>query len=215
MSPQAATEQPASTQNPMRHDVASTSQASGVPVASRPTPPRLITAPESAVKRCTGKWRAMKTVQTRNAGAQPTPISTWPNTNTPKLGATRREHSAENREREAHQHRPSHAVQVDADADEELHRAEREVKRSREGAELLRREVELGLQRRREDRRDSAKRLAHRERGRQRQQHGPGQGWAWRRAFSGGHEKSKLPSALRARSCCAPAPGCSGAEKRL
>ncbi len=62
----------------MRHELASTSQASGVPVASSPMPPRLITAPDTAAKRSGGKWCATNTVHTRKAGAQPMPISTWP-----------------------------------------------------------------------------------------------------------------------------------------
>jgi len=40
-----------------------------------------------------------------------------------------------------------HAAQVDADADHQLHRAESEVKGASEGAKLLWREMELGLER--------------------------------------------------------------------
>src|SRR5574337_298486 len=88
ISPQAATEQPASTKKPMRHDVASTSHASGVPVTSRPMPPTLRIRPETAAKRSGGKWRAMNTVHTRKAAAQPMPISTCPSTSTAYPGAS-------------------------------------------------------------------------------------------------------------------------------
>ena len=85
ISPQASTPQPPSTQKPMRHELASISQASGVPVSSRPMPPTLMARPEMAAKRCAGMCRAMNTVHTRKAGAQPMPISTWPATSMPKL----------------------------------------------------------------------------------------------------------------------------------
>jgi hypothetical protein len=87
ISSQASTPSPASTQKPVRQELACTSQASGVPVNSMPTPPSAITRPETAAKRTGGKWRAMNTVQTRKAGAQPMPISTCPSTSTPKLPA--------------------------------------------------------------------------------------------------------------------------------
>ena len=74
---------PPSTQKPMRQDEASISQASGVPVSSMPMPPRPSVMPEMAAKRFAGMLRAMNTVQTRKAGAQPTPISTWPATSMP------------------------------------------------------------------------------------------------------------------------------------
>ena len=72
----------------MRQDVASISHASGVPVISMPMPPNPSVMPDTAAKRPGGKCRAMNTVQTRKAGAQPTPISTWPSTSTPKFGAS-------------------------------------------------------------------------------------------------------------------------------
>jgi hypothetical protein len=81
ISAHAATEQPASAQKPMRHDQVCTSHANGVPVASSPTPPMLSTVPDIAANRAGSKRRAMKTVHARNAGAQPTPINTWPSTN--------------------------------------------------------------------------------------------------------------------------------------
>jgi hypothetical protein len=64
-------------------------------------------------------------------------------------------------------------MQVDADADEELHGAERKMKGAGERAELLRRQVEFGLERRGQHGRDSAEGLAHRKGGGQRQQHDP------------------------------------------
>src|ERR1019366_9513987 len=66
----AAAEQPASTQKPIRQEVASTSHASGVPVASSPIPPMLRTAPDIAANRSAAKCRAMNTVHTKKAGAQ-------------------------------------------------------------------------------------------------------------------------------------------------
>ena len=65
---------------PMRQEVASISQASGVPVISMPIPPRPRMMPEIAAKRPAGKCREINTVHTRNAGAHPMPIRTWPNT---------------------------------------------------------------------------------------------------------------------------------------
>jgi hypothetical protein len=50
-------------------------------------------------------------------------------------------------QRKAGQDGPAHAVQVDADADERLHRAESEVKGASERAKLLWREMKLGLER--------------------------------------------------------------------
>jgi len=85
----------------------------------------------------------------------------------------------------------AHTVEIDGDAHEELHRAEREVNRPREHAELLGREAEVALQRRRHDRADGAKRRAHVERAHQRQQHpqraARGQGFGGGCAGAGGH----------------------------
>ena len=73
--------QPASTPKPQRQSLASISQASGVAVASTPMLLRLMIRPEMAVKRCALKWWLMNTVQTKNAGAQPVPISICPTIN--------------------------------------------------------------------------------------------------------------------------------------
>ena len=78
----ASAEAAASTTNPARHEYACTSQASGVPVTSMPMPPIASTSPETVAKRAAGKCRAMNTVHTRKAGAQPTPISACPATST-------------------------------------------------------------------------------------------------------------------------------------
>lgn len=50
-------------------------------------------------------------------------------------------------QRKAGQDGPARTVQVDADANEQLHRAESEVKGASERATLLGREMELGLER--------------------------------------------------------------------
>jgi hypothetical protein len=46
------------------------------------------TSPETEAKRAAGKCRAMNTVHTRKAGAQPMPISTWPVISSGKLVAS-------------------------------------------------------------------------------------------------------------------------------
>ena len=78
ISSHASTDKPASSAKPLRQPQLSTSQASGVPVSSRPVPPMPRPMPETKAKRELGKCREMNTVQARNAGAQPTPISNWP-----------------------------------------------------------------------------------------------------------------------------------------
>ena len=75
---QASAEPAASTANPVRHELTSTTQASGVPVASIPSPPSPSTSPDTEANCAAGKRRAMKTVHTRKAGAQPIPISACP-----------------------------------------------------------------------------------------------------------------------------------------
>ncbi|MDT4862830.1 hypothetical protein FQZ97_975030 [compost metagenome] len=79
---QANADAKASTRKPARHEYACTSHASGVPVASMPRPPMASTMPDTVAKRAAGKCRAMNTVHTRKAGAQPTPISACPATST-------------------------------------------------------------------------------------------------------------------------------------
>lgn len=83
----------------------------------------------------------------------------------------RREHRAGHRERERGQHGAADAMQVDADADEDLHGAEGEVKGAREGAERLRGGSELSLQLWCHQSGDCAIRLAQREATRQCHQH--------------------------------------------
>ena len=78
----------ASTPKPQRQLLSSINSASGVAVASKPRPLMLITRPDTAVNRAAGKYRPMNTVHTRNAGAQPLPISTCPSSSQPKLGAS-------------------------------------------------------------------------------------------------------------------------------
>jgi len=62
---------------------------------------------------------------------------------------------------------------ANADAHEQLHRPECEMKGARERAELLRRQMKFGLQRCRQHGPDGAEGLAHRERRHQGQQHDP------------------------------------------
>ncbi len=78
ISSQASTDSAASNAKPPRQPQRSTSQASGVPVSSRPRPPTPMPMPDTNAKRELGKCREMNTVQARKAGAQPTPISIWP-----------------------------------------------------------------------------------------------------------------------------------------
>ena len=61
--------------------------ASGVPVNSKPRLPTPRPTPDMKAKRWLGKWRATNTVQARNAGAQPTPISSCPSISQPYCGA--------------------------------------------------------------------------------------------------------------------------------
>lgn len=82
MAAQASTQPSASAAKPQRQELASISQASGVAVASTPRLPMLITSPEVAVKRSAAKCRLMNSVHTRNAGAQPVPISSCPSRST-------------------------------------------------------------------------------------------------------------------------------------
>jgi len=70
------------------------------------------------------------------------------------------EDRAGDRQRKRRQHRAANAMQVDADAHEELHGAEGEMECPRKNAERLRREPELVLQRTRHDGADRAKSLA-------------------------------------------------------
>ena len=72
---------------PERQPQCCTTQASGVPVSIRPRPPRPRLRPEKKAKRSLGKWRAMKMVQARKAGEQPTPIMICPSISQPWLGA--------------------------------------------------------------------------------------------------------------------------------
>ncbi|MOA28281.1 hypothetical protein D3C78_1492100 [compost metagenome] len=67
----------------LRQPWRSTSQASGVPVSSMPMPPSPRLTPDTMANCEALKWRAMYTVQTRKAGAQPRPISTWPASSQP------------------------------------------------------------------------------------------------------------------------------------
>ena len=102
-----------------------------------------------------------------------------------------RQHRARNGERKRHQQGAPHAVQVDADAHEQLHGAEGKRKRPGKHPQRLCRQPELGPQARRHDGRDGAKRLAQRKARHQRQQHGPcGAGgkkrWGRRRRGHGG-----------------------------
>ena len=83
ISSQDATHSPHSSQKPLRQPPSSTTQASGVPVNSRPRPPTPMDRPEKKANRSAGKWRAMKMVQARKAGEQPTPISNWPSISQP------------------------------------------------------------------------------------------------------------------------------------
>ena len=78
ISSQASADITASSTNPLRQPARCTSQASGVPVNSSPSPPTPMAMPDTKAKRALGKCRAMNTVQARNAGAQPTPISNCP-----------------------------------------------------------------------------------------------------------------------------------------
>ena len=80
MTSQASAEPAASTRNPVRQELTSTTQASGVPVSSMPRPPIPSTSPETDANCAAGNWRAMNTVHTRKAGAQPMPISACPST---------------------------------------------------------------------------------------------------------------------------------------
>jgi hypothetical protein len=82
-------------------------------------------------------------------------------------------------------------VQVDADSHEQLHGTEREVKRAGERAELLRRQMKFGLQRCCQYGRDGPEGLAHRERGRQRQQYDPGPGMPVLRILGGHHRRER------------------------
>ena len=76
-----------STTKAVRHEVASISHASGVPVSSMPIVPSAIAVPDTAAKRCAGKRREMNTVQATKAGEQPIPISAWPSSSSRKSGA--------------------------------------------------------------------------------------------------------------------------------
>ena len=55
ISSQASAASPASTPNPMRHDDCCTSQASGVPVNSMPSPPTPMAMPDTIANRLAGK----------------------------------------------------------------------------------------------------------------------------------------------------------------
>src|ERR1039458_729861 len=70
------------------------------------------------------------------------------------------------------------------------------MKGAGERAELLRRQMKFGLQRCCQYGRDGPEGLAHRERGRQRQQHDPGPGMPGRGALSGHHAASVAASLL-------------------
>ena len=83
ISSHASTDNTASSAKPLRQPQRSTSQASGVPVSSRPMPPMPRPTPDTNAKRELGKCREMNTVHARNAGAQPTPISNWPSSSQP------------------------------------------------------------------------------------------------------------------------------------
>ena len=80
MTSQASADPAASTRKPVRQELTFTTQASGVPVISMPSPPMPSTMPDTEANRAASNWRAMNTVQTRNAGAQPMPISACPST---------------------------------------------------------------------------------------------------------------------------------------
>ena len=79
----ASADSTASSTKPLRQPHCCTSQASGVPVSSRPSPPTPMPTPDRNAKREAGKCRAMNTVQARKAGAQPTPMSSCPNISQP------------------------------------------------------------------------------------------------------------------------------------
>ena len=85
MASQASADIAPNARKPARHDCCSMSQASGVPVSSRPAEPMPSAVPDTDAKRSPANWRAMNTVHTRNAGAQPMPMSTWPSTSGKKL----------------------------------------------------------------------------------------------------------------------------------
>jgi hypothetical protein len=96
-----------------------------------------------------------------------------------------RQRRAEDRERKRDERRSPHAVEVDADAHQELQGAERKVERAGEHAERLRCQPELGRELRRHDRGDGAIRLAEREGTGQCQQHRPARSAAARRGRGG------------------------------
>ena len=206
MTSQASAEPAASTRKPVRQELTSTTQASGVPVSSMPRPPIPSTSPETDANCAAGNWRAMNTVHTRKAGAQPMPISACPSSTSAIAGRERRQQRAGDRQRESGQHGAPHAMEVDADAHQQLQRAEAEVKDAGEQAELLRREAEVALQLGRHHGRDGAVGLAQREGGGQREQHDPCRAHGTLRG--GGvcvavHEAGFRPPA---RGCRAPAP---------
>jgi hypothetical protein len=73
---------------PSRQLPCCTTQASGVPVNISPSPPSPRLRPEKKANRSGGKCRAISSVQARNAGEQPMPISTCPAISQPWLGAS-------------------------------------------------------------------------------------------------------------------------------
>ena len=95
-----------------------------------------------------------------------------------KAGGQRRHRRAQRHQRRGRQHGAAQPMQVDAHAHEQLQSAEGKVVGRREDAQLLRRQLQLGLQWRRHDGGDGAKGLAHQKAGGQQQQGGPGAGGA-------------------------------------
>jgi hypothetical protein len=91
-----------------------------------PTEPMPSVSPLTAAKRSAGKLRAMNTVHTRKAGAQPTPVSTWPGS-APESRCQRRDQPRRRPPAGTRQHRAAHALHVDAHAHEQLQRTEGEV----------------------------------------------------------------------------------------
>ena len=90
------------------------------------------------------------------------------------------------RQRKRQQHRAPQAVEVHADAHQQLGHAEGQAEQAGEGAQRLGREPEILLQARGHDRGDGAKGLAQRKGREQGQQHGPQQLAARRRCCGGG-----------------------------
>ena len=86
-------------------------------------------------------------------------------------GRQRRQRRAGHRNRKRRQHRAPDAVQVNADAHEQLHRAKGKVKSAGKQAQRLRAQVKFRLQRRCHERSDGAVRLAERKSGGQCKQH--------------------------------------------